>query len=486
MAATDDESRAFAAAFTSFLEWVHHAAVDDPDARVVDLVRGHLGAVWAQRSVVTRELPSLEHVNLQLALDAWSARGSRTVEVHGIGVPPNYGGITLQQLLSGYGLPPLRLGAPDLVDLPSGPGRTTACLQSALLLVTDDTGRYALLVRGPQRHEPPELTVEVAGLEVADAQAVHEELGRLRSELNVYRGQVLDLSAGPAGGVQVQFAQLPSTAREDVVLPEDVLHRVERHTVDVAGHRDALRAAGQHLKRGLLLFGPPGTGKTHTTRYVVGRMTGCTVLLLSGRSLHLIGALADMARELQPTVVVLEDVDLVAEDREFGPGSSPVLFELLDVMDGAAGDADLLFLLTTNRADLLEPALAARPGRVDVAVEIAKPDEDGRRRLLALYGRDVPLRLAEADVAQVVARTAGTTASFLKELLRRAVLESLAESSPLEVVTAVHVSRALDDLLDSGQQITRALLGAGDDQHRAGRGAGGHGGATGWALDDEG
>ena len=67
--------------------------------------------------------------------------------------------------------------------------------------------------------------------------------------------------------------------------------------------------------------------------------------------------------------LVLEDVDLVAADRSFGPGGSPVLFDLLDAMDGAAADADLLFVLTTNRADLLEPALAARPGRVDVAVE---------------------------------------------------------------------------------------------------------------------
>ena len=101
-----------------------------------------------------------------------------------------------------------------------------------------------------------------------------------------------------------------------------------------------------------------------------------------------------MARDLQPAVVVLEDVDLVAEDRGFGPGPSPVLFTLLDAMDGAAADADLLFLLTTNRADLLEPALAARPGRVDVAVEIDLPDADGRRRLLEVYTRGLRLTLA--------------------------------------------------------------------------------------------
>jgi cell division protease FtsH len=118
-----------------------------------------------------------------------------------------------------------------------------------------------------------------------------------------------------------------------------------------------------------VLYGPPGTGKTHTTRYLLGQMDGYTRLVLTGRALVAVGAVTDLARNLLPAVVVLEDVDLVAQDRSMGPGTSPVLFDLLDAINGAAPDADLLFLLTTNRADLLETALAARPGRVDVAVE---------------------------------------------------------------------------------------------------------------------
>jgi ATP-dependent 26S proteasome regulatory subunit len=248
-----------------------------------------------------------------------------------------------------------------------------------------------------------------------------------------------------------------------VVLPEAVLHRVERHALGVSQHRDALLDAGQHLKRGLLLFGPPGTGKTHTTRYLIGQMTGYTRLLLTGQALHAIGSAAELARTLQPAVMVLEDVDLVAEDRSYGPGSSPVLFDLLDAMDGAAPDADLLFLLTTNRADLLEPALAARPGRVDVAVEIDLPDADARRRLFTLYARSVPTELADGDIDQIVERCDGVTASFLKELVRRAVLESLHEHTPLRTVSARHTARALDDLLDSAQQVTRSLLGVGNE-----------------------
>lgn len=481
MSASQEASRDFAAAFRTMVEWVHATGVPGGANAVVALVHDHLGLERVGGSVVSRELAPFEQVNLQVALDAWSTAPGRVVRVHGVSMPPHFGGLSLQQLLSGDGLPPLRLSAPELVDLPSGPGgRTLACVQTAVFLVEDTNGRYVILVRGPERHQEPALAVEIAGLDVPAAQALHAELGRLRSELNVYRGQVLELTAGRSG-MELLFAELPPTPREDVVLPEAVLHRIERHTIDVARHREQLLASGQHLKRGVLLFGPPGTGKTHTTRYLVGQLRGCTVLMLSGRSLHLIGSLAEMARELQPTVLVLEDVDLIAEDRGFGPGSNPVLFELLDVMDGAAADADLLFLLTTNRADLLEPALAARPGRVDVAVQIDRPDADARRRLFALYARGVPLELSADDLDRVVSRTDGTTASFLKELLRRAVLESLAETTPLRDVRAAHVDAALDDLLDSTQHITAALLGLGTSEGTTaeswgGRAAGGHGG----------
>jgi hypothetical protein len=460
---SDSEAREFAAAFRSFLHWVHSEAAEDMRRNeVVALVMGFLGEAAADRSVVSRSLPLFEHVNLQTALNAWSNEPGRTVDVQGISVPPHHGGVSLQQLVTDGGIPPLRLSAPPLVDLPNGPGSTLACLQLALLLVEDSSGRYVLLVSGAGEHERT-LDVEIAGLSVEEAQAVHARLAELRRQLSVYRGHILEVGVSPGGGVALEFAEIPRTPRDDVVLPDPVLARVERHALGVAAHRNALLSAGQHLKRGLLLYGPPGTGKTHTMRYLVTQLEGYTRLILTGRGLHAIGSASELARDLQPAVMVLEDVDLVAEDRSFGPGSSPVLFELLDAMDGAAPDADLLFVLTTNRADLLEPALAARPGRVDVAIEIDLPDDDARGRLLELYSRSIPLRLSQAETAEIVERTEGVTASFIKELLRRAMLESVHDDPPAATVTATHTTRALDDLLDSGQQLTRSLLGVGND-----------------------
>ena len=471
---SDSEAREFAAAFRSFLEWVHSEEGADRN-EVVALVADYLGSDAVDRSVVTRSLAPFEHVNLQTALDAWSREPGREVVVHGFSIPPHHPTVTLQQLVTGEGMPWLRLSAPSLADLPNGPGSTLACLERALLMVDDRDGRYVVMVSATFEHGPPSLEVEIAGLPVETAQAVHARLGELRHHLNVYRGHVIDVGVNPMGVVALEFGEVPRLAREHVVLPEPVLDRVERHALGIAAHREALLSAGQHLKRGLLLYGPPGTGKTHTMRYLVGQMGGYTRFVLTGRALHVIGSIAELARDLEPAVIVLEDVDLVAEHRGFGAGgipSSPVLFELLDAMDGAAPDADLLFVLTTNRADLLEPALAARPGRVDVAIEIGLPNEEGRRRLLSLYARSVPLRLSEAETNEVIERMEGVTASFVKEMLRRALLESLQDDPSDPLVTADHTGRALDDLLDAAQKLTRSLLGVGTDPETLAAGGG--------------
>ena len=271
--APDDQAREFAAAFREFLNWIHSSGTEEGN-EVSVLVRDFLGP-GLHHSVVTRELPPFEHVNLQTAFDAWSVRTGRSVEVRGIALPSHYGGLSLQQLVAGEALPPLRLTAPALTDLPNGPGSTLACLRLALLLVTDSHGRYVVMIQAPNEHQPG-LEVEVAGLPVSLAQGLLAELDQLRAELNVYRGHLLDVSLDPFGGVALDFAPPPGISRDNVVLPGTVLARIERHALGVASHRDALLAVGQHLKRGLLLYGPPGTGKTHTTRYLLGQMSGYT------------------------------------------------------------------------------------------------------------------------------------------------------------------------------------------------------------------
>jgi ATP-dependent 26S proteasome regulatory subunit len=215
-------------------------------------------------------------------------------------------------------------------------------------------------------------------------------------------------------------------------------------------------AARRHLKRGMLLHGPPGTGKTFTAMYLAGRMPDRTVLLMTGGSMSLLGQVCAMARTLQPSTIILEDVDLIAEDRSSqGAGSTSLLFELLNQMDGMADDADILFLLTTNRPELLEPALKSRPGRVDLALEVPLPDAECRRRLFELYGRGLKI---SAALEPYVTRTEGASAAFIRELFRKAAVFAADGEGALEL-REPHFNEALHEMVVEGGQLTRSLLG---------------------------
>jgi ATP-dependent 26S proteasome regulatory subunit len=194
----------------------------------------------------------------------------------------------------------------------------------------------------------------------------------------------------------------------------------------------------------------------------MSKLEAVTIVQLTGNSLGLIDTACSVARTLQPAMVVVEDVDLIAEDRGMHPGHHPLLFQLLNEMDGLAEDADVVFLLTTNRADLLEPALAARPGRVDQAVPLELPDAHARTRLFQLYRGG--LVVDERRLDAVIARTEGVTASFLKELLRRSALIAATESDSADLtVSADQLDAALSELLDTRNAMTRVLLGGGKD-----------------------
>jgi hypothetical protein len=240
------------------------------------------------------------------------------------------------------------VGPVEYVNVALDGDRVMTCVQFGLLLVRDGGTPLAVLVAGSvERSIRDHGQVEVMAPDRDLARRFLAELRAGMHERNVYRGHVVSLTMDAYGPLRVQFHALPAIGRDDIVLADGVLERVERHTVGFSAHRDRLLAAGRHLRRGLLLHGRPGTGKTLTAMYLAGRMRERTVVLLSGREVGLIPRACGMARLLQPSMVILEDVDLVAEERDRQqPGCTPLLFELLNEMDGLGDDADVIFLLT--------------------------------------------------------------------------------------------------------------------------------------------
>src|SRR6185312_7615702 len=120
-----------------------------------------------------------------------------------------------------------------------------------------------------------------------------------------------------------------------------------------------------------------------------------------------------------------------------------LLNKLLNEMDGLKDDADVVFVLTTNRPEALEAALTARPGRIDQAIEFPLPDAPGRQKLIELYGRGAVI---PAEVLQeMVKRTAGVSAAFIKELMRRAVQFHLEKNEDGQIGLP-DVSEALEEM----------------------------------------
>ncbi len=406
-------------------------------------------------------------------LDAWLAGPGLRHELLGLtGVRD--GPLDLADLTAGELPRPLAsapgIGSVTTAARPAGPGGVTRpCVICGVYLVSGPGGqRYAVLLRGPADDDPRGcVRVQVTAADQAAAGQILDRIRALAVQHNVYRGQVISFGrpGGPGHGSAAGFLDRPRLDRATVILPPDLLDGIERQVLGIARHCDELSASGQHLKRGVLLHGPPGTGKTHTVRYLIGQLPDVTAIVISGAALRFIGEACAIARTLQPSIVVVEDVELAAEPRGPHAPLDPLLLQLRGEMEGLSDDANVTFLLTTNRADLLEEALAARPGQVDHTARLPLPDAAARRRLIRLYAGG--LRISRASAGEVVARTDGVNASFIRELLRRAAVHAAdgraaragATASPLRV-SARHLNLALDELLDVRHDLTRVLLGS--------------------------
>lgn len=449
----------FGTAFKAFMDAMVAQATAGLSSPLLERIRVHVGVEPTRLPVIAEEFDTFEHPNVQVALDDYLGRPGRQAELVGVAAEnKRFMALSLSDLLSRRS--GLAEGPVDYVNFHLAEGRVLSCVQFGLYLVTDREARLVALVTGPSDRGGPcqRVRVEVIAAERQACQRFLAELAEGMQRLNVYRGHVISLSPGQMGmGPQplVAFHTLPRVQRSEVILPEVLLERIERHTLVFAAHAEQLLAVGRSLKRGLLLFGPPGVGKTLTVMYLAGHMPGRTVILTTGRGMGMIQAVAQLARTLSPAMVVLEDVDLIAEQRgQPMLPTGPLLFELLNEMDGLRDDCDVIFVLTTNRPDLLEPALAARPGRIDLAVELPLPDAAGRRRLFELYARGLELRGVELD--GLIARSEGASPAYIKELLRKAAVLAASQGAGAWI-TGQQLDAAMEELSAGGQLAQRIL-----------------------------
>lgn len=413
----------------------------------------------------SRSYPLRQQADLQSALD--DLLGERHIPKNFVGIHHQYRHDTLGFSKLEQGHSAIEAAPAQYEEVDIGDGETVRCLKNGLWLPTDaDGGAYAIvLVKKNEFHGEGELVVEIAappgevGAELCTR--IFNALELRLSKGSCYRGRVLSLerpymASGHAARICVHA--LETVARDDVILPEITLQAVERNVLKFAEQRHALREMGLSTQKGLLFHGAPGTGKTHCIRYLAGALTGHTTFLITAEGAGLLPEYMALARLLQPALVVIEDADLIARDRSERDSACDevMLNRLLNEMDGLRERADVFFILTTNRPETLEPALASRPGRIDQAIEFPLPDEHHRRRLIELYAKTLPVSATLID--GLARRTDQASPAFIKELMRRIAQHHLEAGTGGDVCGETAES-ALHEMLFSGGALNTRLLG---------------------------
>jgi energy-coupling factor transporter ATP-binding protein EcfA2 len=292
------------------------------------------------------------------------------------------------------------------------------------------------------------LSIACSSREVADRFFV--ELEERRKRLSVFRGKVIDpvIHGGAVQGIS--FRAVKKVKEKDLVLPEEVTSLVRQTVVGFYENADLLEGLEVEMKRGILLHGPPGTGKTSLSLYLAGLLPRFTICFVSGDRLLHPREVCRMARYLQPSMVVFEDIDLIALQRDAN-GLATVLGELMNQIDGCEPTEQVLFVMNTNSLDRLETAVKNRPGRVDQIIEIPLPDRQARRQLFHAFARKV--QLPEGDLEAVLEVTRNMSPSMLKEIVKRAVVAAVTRDGQGEEQT---VRLEEEDLLLAAEQV-RAL-----------------------------
>ncbi|WP_338079753.1 ATP-binding protein [Antrihabitans stalactiti] len=301
---------------------------------------------------------------------------------------------------------------------------TTLSLPKTLSMFfpAETLGSAGVVVRliGADCYGGPALFVNSTQENRAVARTVFDLITASAKKKNVLRGRVLHATCNE--GLQLDISQLPDRERSSLSVPQAVWDEIDTNVAALTTRADLMRELGLGTRRGVLLAGPPGVGKSAISSIVARELVGdFTVILVDARAgSYVLRLVFEETKELGPTVVVLEDVDLYIGNRNNGTGGS-ALADFLAVMDGSERYEDVLTIASTNDPAALDKA-ATRASRFDSIIRLDYPDVRGR--VAILRGLLAKLACAESVDADAVASSIGgdVSGADLQEIVRRAVL----------------------------------------------------------------
>lgn len=275
--------------------------------------------------------------------------------------------------------------------------------------------------------------------------------------------------------VREVFVEVPDVQWEQVGGLDDVIQELIEVVEWPLKKPEVFDRIGITVPKGVLVFGPPGCGKTLLAKAIATESEANFISvkgpeLLSkwvGESEKAVREVFRKARTAAPSIIFFDEIDAIAPTRGSVTGDSHVservISQLLTEMDGLEGLEDILVLAATNRPDLIDPALL-RTGRFDRFVYVDAPDKNGRKEILNIYTKDMPLD-DNVDIKELVRKTEHFVGGDIEALCREAGMRALREDTDIEVVSKRHFDAALEkihpsvtkDQLDKFQRLNQQL-----------------------------
>ncbi|MEM0474900.1 MAG: CDC48 family AAA ATPase [Zestosphaera sp.] len=243
---------------------------------------------------------------------------------------------------------------------------------------------------------------------------------------------LLDLREEPVKE-EVVRRTVPKITWEDIGDLEEVKERIREIVELPMRHPELFKHLGIEPPKGVLLYGPPGVGKTLLAKALANEIGAYFIAINGpeimskyyGESEQRLREIFEEARKNAPAIIFIDEIDSIAPKREevIGEVEKRVVAQLLTLMDGLEGRGDVIVIGATNRIEAVDPALR-RPGRFDREIEIPMPNKQGRLEILQIHTRNVPLA-EDANLAKLAEITHGFTGADLAALVKEAALNAI-------------------------------------------------------------
>jgi ATPase family associated with various cellular activities (AAA) len=244
------------------------------------------------------------------------------------------------------------------------------------------------------------------------------EARRIVKEQSIYKGKAIRLGVNDEGVLDMHnppdFMDVSEIREEDLIFNDNTTHQIDTNILVPMKYTERCRKHKIPIKRGVLLEGPYGTGKSLTARMAakVAQDNGWTFILLD--NVKGLRVALEFANRYAPAVVFAEDIDRIASERDNATN------DLINVIDGVVSKrSEIMTILTTNFAENLNPVIL-RPGRLDAVISLRAPDADTVKKLIRFYAGS--LLQKDADLSGSAKELAGQIPASIRECVERAKL----------------------------------------------------------------